>query len=628
MGSTAATVAGAATAAALGSIASQLVGNALGIVDGFSWKAVALAAIAGGVGGGVDAAFGLGDTVLRAVIKNAVTQGIGVATGLQDSFDWRGVAAAGIGAGVGYGVGGMLGNSLGTDTLGQVAKSTITGFAAGIASAAARGGRVNITQVATDAFGNALGESLKDSIVAGSRPAMQGAGPYSAADYRNGMDIESDNYAGGNRFSAASAAYGVAGSVQATNGYARSDDYSAGAPRSGMIFTDGGWIDPNGLGGYGGGDSMLLADASGSRLRLSRGSTLDDLDQQIKDERGVLNALDNKAARQQAARAAYDKEAAQATSDLYKSGAGDVRGPFYSPAPSGGYGGASPEFDIPQTITEPSVSSAPGIPGTGTGTAANPYILPPVVVTAPRMTQAEMDAFDQQNSWSYNAGGQSALGLWDTQQRTNYHRVNVAASQTARVKIDLARMQNNPGAATEAARLASQQRIDNRALTRQSLSTGGYKLSLAVDQSQPPEYYFKKYGTPGADAFATAEKVSKGVASSNKYVDGLGNVSKVLAPLGVGYGAYSSTTNIMNAPAGERGYVVAKETGTWVGGWYGASWGMAGGVAAAVVLGATPVGWGILAGGIIGGAVGGLAGSNVGAWGFGTAYKSVTTSFK
>lgn len=52
------------------------------------------------------------------------------------------------------------------------------------------------------------------------------------------------------------------------------------------------------------------------------------------------------------------------------------------------------------------------------------------------------------------------------------------------------------------------------------------------------------------------------------------------------------------------------------------------GVAAAVVLGATPVGWGILAGGIIGGAVGGLAGSNVGAWGFGTAYKSVTTSFK
>ncbi|WP_457323200.1 hypothetical protein, partial [Roseateles sp. P5_E11] len=40
------------------------------------------------------------------------------------------------------------------------------------------------------AFGNALGSSLAEA----SRPETQGVGPYSSADYRNGSDIESDNY--------------------------------------------------------------------------------------------------------------------------------------------------------------------------------------------------------------------------------------------------------------------------------------------------------------------------------------------------------------------------------------------------------------------------------------------------
>jgi hypothetical protein len=40
----------------------------------------------------------------------------------------------------------------------------------------------------TDAFGNAIGSSLVDQ----SHPQPQGVGPYSDANYRNGMDIESD----------------------------------------------------------------------------------------------------------------------------------------------------------------------------------------------------------------------------------------------------------------------------------------------------------------------------------------------------------------------------------------------------------------------------------------------------
>lgn len=165
---------------AAGSIASQVVGNAIGAVDGFSWKAVAMGAISGGVSGGLNGVNliggdvgSFGNVLARAAVGNAMTQGIAVVTGLQKSFDWRGVAASAVGAGVGYGVGSALAeanngagafNSLG-DFGGRVARGALAGFAAGTAAAAMRGGRVSATQVATDAFGNALGGSIADAMM-------------------------------------------------------------------------------------------------------------------------------------------------------------------------------------------------------------------------------------------------------------------------------------------------------------------------------------------------------------------------------------------------------------------------------------------------------------------------------
>jgi hypothetical protein len=60
----------------------------------------------------------------------------------------------------------------------------------------------SVTQVAVDvfgnAFGNALGNSLADELGRGSQQEakvqLQGVGPYSAADYVNGMDLQSDNF--------------------------------------------------------------------------------------------------------------------------------------------------------------------------------------------------------------------------------------------------------------------------------------------------------------------------------------------------------------------------------------------------------------------------------------------------
>jgi hypothetical protein len=148
---------------------------------------------------------------------------------------------------------------------------------------------------------------------------------------------------------------------------------------------------------------------------------------------------------------------------------------------------------------------------------------------------------------------------------------------------------------------------------------------MAVDQTMPPKFYFNKYTTPGATEFDVAARVAKGVGSSNGYVNALGTLTKVLGSIGVGYGAYSSTANILNASPANRPYVVAQETGTWVGGWYGASWGMAGSVALAIALGSNPIGWGILSAGAVGGIVGGLAGSYVGAYSAGSLYQGVTS---
>ena len=103
---TAATIGGAAIAAAAGSVASQVVGIATGIQEKFSWKGVAMAAISGAVGaglGGIEAFDKLGNFgagAARAALGSAISQGIGVATGLQDKFSWAGVAAAGVTAGV------------------------------------------------------------------------------------------------------------------------------------------------------------------------------------------------------------------------------------------------------------------------------------------------------------------------------------------------------------------------------------------------------------------------------------------------------------------------------------------------------------------------------------------------
>ena len=193
-GTTAATVATGAIAGALGSVASQTVGMAIGAQDGFNWNGVALGALGGAVTAGVMNT-GMGPTfspgtsaftrgVVQGGISNTITQGVAVATGLQHSFDWRGVAAGAIAGGVFAEVGNAIGqaqygeqgwanlNGLAQDAkdaalwsdIGKtMARGAASGMAAGMASGLVRGGSLRnsfpgiMQDVIASTVGNAIG---------------------------------------------------------------------------------------------------------------------------------------------------------------------------------------------------------------------------------------------------------------------------------------------------------------------------------------------------------------------------------------------------------------------------------------------------------------------------------------
>ncbi|KQV92819.1 calcium-binding protein [Rhizobacter sp. Root1221] len=223
---TAGTLVGAVAAgigAAVGSIVSQGVAMAVGLQEEFSWKQVGMSALGGAVSAALPGAAFAGvpggpaaQMAVRAAVSNAVTQGVGVATGLQDKFNWRGVAASAAAAFVSQGltdlvmgdpvsclpdgsigrVGGLAG-ALGGGEFGKIAGSTVLGLAAGVTAAAVRGGKVVVQQVTVDAFGNALGDSLAGQMSApGQTAEPDTVGPISAEERASILAMFSDGPGG------------------------------------------------------------------------------------------------------------------------------------------------------------------------------------------------------------------------------------------------------------------------------------------------------------------------------------------------------------------------------------------------------------------------------------------------
>ncbi len=165
LGKTAATAATYAAAAATGSAASQAFNIAIGAQNGFNWKNVALSAISGGIGGGLEASGLIQtgnatlNTVARAAITSAGSQAIGVITGLQPSFNWKGVVASALGAGVGQALGEQLG-TIGAKGFDKFGERTFAALASGTVTALAGGGKVSVQQIAVNAFGQVVGQGL------------------------------------------------------------------------------------------------------------------------------------------------------------------------------------------------------------------------------------------------------------------------------------------------------------------------------------------------------------------------------------------------------------------------------------------------------------------------------------
>ncbi|WP_379549958.1 LysM peptidoglycan-binding domain-containing protein [Qipengyuania sp. DGS5-3] len=176
-----------AVGGAVGSIASQGVGIATGIQDKFSFKGVALAAIAGGISGGLGASgvfgkvtggsfkagaigikSGILDAAVRGAVSGALTQGAATATGLQSKFNFAGVAAAGVGAAAGNFTGGRFGKPAnGFAAFGQNLAANSAGAIANAATRSAWTGQSfgdSVISAIPDAIGAAIGNVVVGAV--------------------------------------------------------------------------------------------------------------------------------------------------------------------------------------------------------------------------------------------------------------------------------------------------------------------------------------------------------------------------------------------------------------------------------------------------------------------------------
>ncbi len=166
----------------------------------FSWKAVGMSALAAGVTAGVGGALSgsatmasigqsagqMGQTMAQAAIGNIASQGIMTATGLQHSFDWRGVAASAAAAGVGYAVGTAANammdyspqaNGTGFNWSKQFASNTVSGIAAGTTYAKLHGDEINAGRLVLGAaaYGAASASATEQKLMNAQREAQQAA---------------------------------------------------------------------------------------------------------------------------------------------------------------------------------------------------------------------------------------------------------------------------------------------------------------------------------------------------------------------------------------------------------------------------------------------------------------------
>jgi YD repeat-containing protein len=133
----AATVAAGAMTGAVANMAGQTVAIAADEQDGYNWKQVGSAAIAGGLAAGLTQYAPEMTGVERAVTTNVVMQAVNVKLGLQDKFSWAAVAGAAVGAQVGENLesgkyGDFFKASQDDNAFSHLVRGTLKGYASGL----------------------------------------------------------------------------------------------------------------------------------------------------------------------------------------------------------------------------------------------------------------------------------------------------------------------------------------------------------------------------------------------------------------------------------------------------------------------------------------------------------------
>jgi hypothetical protein len=189
-GSVASAAAVGAIGAAAGSIASQLVGMAIGMQDKFSWKSVGQAALGGAISGGIGN-INAGGGALRAAANGAMSAGLNLA--IRGDWSWRQVAGAALGAAASAQLARTVGYKLfdGSD-FGKTTGQYVGQFAGAVASSRVIQGKVDYRSAFAQTLGYALGDgvanvlgaeqagrriggTLRNSLIDAARPEGTGA---------------------------------------------------------------------------------------------------------------------------------------------------------------------------------------------------------------------------------------------------------------------------------------------------------------------------------------------------------------------------------------------------------------------------------------------------------------------
>ncbi|MES2536207.1 MAG: LysM peptidoglycan-binding domain-containing protein [Pseudomonadota bacterium] len=205
-----------AVGSAAGSIASQAAAIAGGLQSRMNLRAVGLAALSGGITAGLmkvplldgtasSLVNSMAITGARAALGSVITQGTGVALGMQERFSWKDVAATAVGAAAGH----FVGEGLGLTKNGQrvlrinpgerFLKTSLANFSAGMMTASMHRDGFSTRQIMADAFGNTLGNSFAERLANYSlsndnapEPLLEGNGLFEGSDENRA--ILSDRY--------------------------------------------------------------------------------------------------------------------------------------------------------------------------------------------------------------------------------------------------------------------------------------------------------------------------------------------------------------------------------------------------------------------------------------------------